>query len=326
MSSKYDSVWVPTLQGAFLTEYEGVINKQWTTPITRKYTDIGEYLKLVDLGTVGAVRQFTGPRQAIDPIVYQQTQQNLPYEMTMEIDAEDVRRDALGMFVTKASEMGAKFGDHINKLVLALMTANGNCFDGTTFFGTTHPVNGTTQSNDLSSTTSGIGADFVSANFSGSSASAPTAVMMATAIQSGITYFYSMVDEAGDPINGTAKDFEIVTSNPKIMASANAAINSLQLNQGVTNPLYAGLESKGWTFTSMLEPRLGALNSSVFYIFRTDSIVKPFAWGEEVGLEINYLGAGSYGAIYNNKYTWAAKAVRSAAFGRYQHSLRCTLS
>lgn len=318
MGSKFDSVWVPTLQGAFLTNYEGVLNSTWAYPITKRYDNVGEFLKLVDIGTVGSVRQFSGPRQFTAPNIYTVTQTNLPYELSMAIDIEDVRRDKLGMFETKAAEMGAKFADHINRLVIAQLTANPIGFDGVSFFGTTHPVNGTTQANALSSSQV--------ASLDVATAAAPTAVEMANVIMDATYYTYTLTDEAGDPINGGAKQWLLVSSNPRIVSAANAAINSFQLSSGQTNPLYAGLEAKGWKFLTDIDPRIGASNSAVFYLFRVDSEVKPFAWGEESGLEINYLGDGSYNAVKDNQYIWAAKAVRSVGVGRYQHAFKCTLS
>ena len=73
----------------------------------------------------------------------------------------------------------------------------------------------------------------------------------------------------------------IATSNPVVYAAINAAIYSYQITQGQTNPLYAGWETKGWDIALSFDPRLGATNSTTFWVFRRDSIVKPMIWGEE---------------------------------------------
>ncbi len=319
MGSQFDSVWVPTLQGAFFSAYEGVMDESWTLPIVRKYTDIGEFMKLVDLGTVGAVRQFVGPRQVTSPKVYTLTQQNLPFELSMEIDIEDVNRDHLGMWETKAQEIGEKFADHINKLVIAQTIANPVCFDGANFFSTTHPLSpGVVQINDLSATQ-------VPA-LAAATAAAPTAVEMSNIIAGIIGYQFTMLDEAGDAINGLARKFMVATSNPAVWESALSAIRAQQLSQGQTNPLWAGLLKNGYEVNAIIDPRLGAANSAVFYFYRTDSVVKSYAWGEEVPMHLQYLGEGSDTAVKQNKYFWGGKAVRSVGVGRYQHSFRCTLS
>jgi hypothetical protein len=159
---------------------------------------------------------------------------------------------------------------------------------------------------------------------------------MSAVILGVVAYFYSMIDEAGDPINGGAKEFEFVTSNPAVYAAMIAAIDSLQLSQGQTNVLDTlqdggakaryTVNPKAFRFYAMFDPRLGSSTNSTFQVFRTDSEVKPFAWGEESGLEINYLGEGSYNAVKDNQFIWAAKAVRSVGVGRYQHALQATLS
>jgi phage major head subunit gpT-like protein len=316
---KFDSVWTPVLAGAFLTEYEGSVDKMWTTPITRKYDSPGEFLKLVDLGTVGAVRQLSGGRQFTAPIAYTQTIQNVVYELSMSIDVEDVRRDNIGMWEAKAAEMGGKFADHVNKLAISQLTTNPTCFDGVAFYGSTHPVNGTTQNNDL--TSSQVAA---LATASGGGAT-PTAVEMMNSILGCVSWFYTLTDEAGDPLNGSARKFLLATSNPNIYASAVTAIGSIQLYGGSTDIL-SKLDAKGYQFDATMDPRLGSQSSTVFYLFRTDSVIKPLVWSEEFGVEINFLGDGSYNAVHDNQYIWASKATRALAPGRYQHAIRATLS
>jgi len=332
MASTFDSVWVPTLEGNFLTEYEGVLEQTWSYPLCKKIDAQDEFIKAVDVDSVGAVKLFANNRrQAQKPNVYTLIQQNLPYELTMDIDVEDVRRDKLGIFESRAQEMGGKFADHINKLVISQIQANPKCFDGVNFFASTHPVNGTTQSNVFTSANMGV---LASSNYTGSTAANPTPVQMAAVILYAQASFYGLIDNAGDPINGGAKEFTFVTSNPGVYAGMVTAINSLQLSQGQTNILISmqdgnrkdSVNPKSITYRAMFDPRLGSLTSTTFYGFRTDSPVKPFIWGEESGLEIQHLGDGSDHAVKENKYLWGAKTVRSVGVGRYQHAASYTLS
>lgn len=322
-SSSFDYVWVPSLTAAFLTGYEGALEKAWGTPLLKEVTDIGEYLKPIDLGTVGSVRQFVGPRSTTKPRVYDIIQQNLPFELSFEINIQDVKRDKLGMWETKAEEIGAKFADHPTKLLIGSssggygLIGNPTCFDGTAFYGT-HPNNGFAIVNDVSSTQiPGLAAG---------TAAAPTVVEMSTIVTQLLGYFATFVDEAGDPINGTAREFIFATSNPAVAAALEGVLTAMQLTQGQTNPFLTGWKPKGYKFDVILDIRLGAANSTLFYFFRSDSIVKPFIWGEEQALEMSFLGEGSDSAVKNDTYVWGGKAVRSVGPGRYQHSIRCTLS
>jgi len=305
------------LMGAFMESYEGCVEKAWGNPLTHQLTDVGEFVKPIDLGSVGAVRQFSGPRQSTKPRVYTLTQQNVPWEISMEIDVEDVNRDKLGMFETKAKEMGSKFADHPTKLLIQDLLNNPICFDGTAFFGT-HTVGTGTIINDVSATQIPALAAAIAA--------APTAVEMSNIVTQILGYFYTFIDEAGDPINGDAREFMFATSNPTVKAAIDAVIFSEQITQGQTNLVRAGWEVKGWRVNSVLDPRLGSLTNTIFYMFRTDSIVKPFIWAEETPLHLQYLGEGSDNAVKNNKYLWGTKAVRSVGVGRYQHCVRATLS
>jgi hypothetical protein len=278
--SKFDNVWVPTLEGAFLSAYEGALNSTWAYPLMRKYDSPGEFLKVVDVGTVGKVRQFTGSRQSQDPNVYTLQVQNLPYEITLDIDADDYRRDSLGMWEVKAAELGQKMADHVNQLGITVMTGNPTCLDGAAYFSASHKVNGTTQSNLL--TNSDV------ASLDVTTPTAPTPLEMSNCILGVTAHFAAFTDEVGDPINGGARNFTVVTGNPSVWASATAAINSPSLASGQTNPL-VGLTNAGWKFTPEVDQRLGS-TAAVFYVFRTDSVVKPLVWSEELPFELELSG------------------------------------
>jgi phage major head subunit gpT-like protein len=314
---KFDSIWVPNLTAAFVQSYEGTLNNMWSSKITRKIDGVGEFTKLVDLGTVGSVRQFSGPRQNASPTPYTAIVQNLPYELTLEVDIEDVNRDNLGMWEAKSSEIGAKFAWQVDKLAAALIVANPTSLDGTAFFGNAHAI--ATNINDLSVTQVGA---FQTATGGGAT---PTAAEMMNSIMGAVAYQYRFVDESGDPINGAAKQFLIVTSNPNIYASARTAVSSAFLAAGQSDILKV-MQDGGFVFDVVFDPRLGAANSTKWYMFRQDHPIKPFVWIEESAPAIKFLGDGSYNAVQFNKYIWAAKAVRGVAVERYQHALRCTLS
>jgi len=316
MASKFDSVWVPALLGNFLTSYEGTINNSWAKDILRKYDSKTEFVKILDLGTVGKVRQFSGSRQEQAAITYTQTLQNLPYEVTLPIDADDYRRDSLGAFTAKAAEMGAKFADHINSLTVNILTTNPTGFDGVALYSASHPVNATTQKNLLTNTDVPALACTVAAT--------PTVLEMSNALLGVIGWFGSMTDEVGDPINGGAREFTVAFGSTKLWSTALAAVTSAQVTSGQTNPLL-GLQNNGWKINITIDPRLGTSSASC-WVFRTDSPMKPLVWSEELPFQMSYLGEESTEYVMNNRLIWAGKAVRAIAPGRYQHTVKATFS
>jgi phage major head subunit gpT-like protein len=305
------------------------MSAMWSTNIAKKIDSPGEFLKLIELGTVGTIALKTGGRKTTKPRAQTQTIQNQVYDLGLDIDVEDVRRDqGLGMWPAKVAEIGGKFASHIDKLTVALITANPTCFDGAALFSASHTILGAGVQGNLG--TSNLQSNLVGkAQVPGLQVVAPatpTALEMAKAIMGVVSWFYTMVDDAGDPINGVAKKFLITTSNPNLYASAIAAIGSLQLDQGVTNPLFAGYEAKGFKFDVAFDPRLGAPGNVVFDTWRTDSIITPVIWSEEHGVEMMVLGEGSDHYVKENAYYWGAKAVRNVGPGRYQHCVRSTLT
>jgi phage major head subunit gpT-like protein len=317
MGSQWDDVWVPTLEGAFLTAYEGTQNEAWSLPILRKYDSKTEFTKIVDVGTVGKVRQFSGTRQATDPKKYTLQIQNLPYELSLDVDADDYRRDSLGAYEAKVAELGQKAGDHVNVLTINTLLTNPTCLDGAAFFSASHPVNGTTQKNLVTSSD-------IPALTTAGGVGLPTVIESANAILATVAYFSNFVDEVGDPVNGGARKFTVVTGNPLIWQSMIAAINSPVLAAGLTNPL-VGLFATGWQITIEIDNRLGN-TSTAFYVFRTDSVIKPIVWSEELPFEIATLGMTSDSYVNLNRLVWAGKMVRAVAPGRYQHAIKATLS
>jgi Mu-like prophage major head subunit gpT len=322
---QFANVFVPRLNGSFLSSWANILGNQWAYQVANDIvSDNQEMIKLVDIGTVGSIEQFSNRRKVTTPTSYIMYQQNVPYVGTLEVDAEDVRRDSvLGQFEAKAAELAYKYGDQWNKLGSALLLANPKGFDNQPFFGSTHTI--ASNVNDLTYAQNSY--------LAVADDEAPTGKEMMMALMSTCAYFSTMLDEAGDPISMDASDFMIVSSNPLLIAAANQAIGSQQLDGGQTDILdviqtsgKAGLNMKNWKFRTAIDPRLGSATNTIFYVFRVDSPIKAFARCEETGLELGFLGEGSQLYSDHNRFRWSAKAVRSLGVQRYQNALGCTLS
>jgi len=94
------------------------------------------------LGKIPNVRQWLGDRVVQNLSTSGYTLKNLPYELTISVDRDDIADDNLGIYNMLFGEMGRSTVAHKDQLVFPLLM-NGwvnNCFDGTPFFSTTHPV------------------------------------------------------------------------------------------------------------------------------------------------------------------------------------------
>jgi phage major head subunit gpT-like protein len=271
------------------------------------------------LGMSSGMREWVGGRNEGTLNRFTLTVANKKYEDTLAIQLDDLRRDKTGQIRMRIADMAQKAADHPNALLAALINANPTCYDGQTFFSATHSEGSSgTQLNALTAT------QVPSANVV--TPTAPTATEMANVLLETIGYMYGLVDDKGDPINGSARSFHVLAPTAPIWAAIQQATSSLNLVGGATNPVM-GLLSGGISITSTFEPRLTTLaTNSQIVVSITDGATKPFIHQVEIDLETQYLGAGSDEELKNDRHLFGLKSIRALAPGFWQKSARVTLS
>lgn len=319
--SQYTSSWVPTLKASFLTSYEGAVGGSWALQVANVIESSTAQTKLIDLSSAGTVTEWKGKRQVVTPKPYNLTITHKKYQSAFTIDEADVNRDSIGIYEAHTADLAGKAADHANTLVAALISDNGtSTFDGQNFFDTDHSEGDSgTQVNAITSTQ--VGALAVAG--AGTTA---TPDEMSAAILGSIAYMYTFKDSAGDLINGNAKEFLFVTANPNLWGSAVTATSAANLTAGASNPLVAGLMARGYKVTPILDGRVGSSTDAVFYLFRTDTAIKPFVIVDETGIIFDTTDESSDMYKVDGKYLWAYHYYRGAGYQRWQGSLKCTLS
>lgn len=249
---------------------------------------------------------------------------NERYDWSLNVPIDDLRRDKTSQIIVRAQEGGQQFANFYeeqftNMIVNGTASTYGNAYDGTTFFSTSHSegLSGT-QKNVLTSSE----VDALNVN----SASAPTEDEMSKAVLNSMMKFYGLLDDQGQPINGSAKQFTLMVSTNLAGASYAALYNAIVTaasGNTTSNSLY-GLRNEGWGINLAINPRL--TTTDVFYLFRTDGITKPFIKQNEVPVSMTYLGPESEYAKFNKEVLWSAEWVGGFGYGQWQHALKCTLS
>ncbi len=118
-----------------------------STTRTEKYTWLGKWPK---------IREWVGDRVVNRLAAHDYSVSNKRFETTVEVDADDVRDDQLGVYGPMMSEQGRATAMFPDELVFDLL-ANGHiakCYDGQPFFDDEHPVANGVASN----VTAGAGA------------------------------------------------------------------------------------------------------------------------------------------------------------------------
>lgn len=96
------------------------------------------------LGKMPNMREWLGERVVHGIAEHDYAIKNVPYELTLGVDRDDIEDDNLGVYTPLFTEMGASVAAHPDQLVWGALK-NGfdaPCYDGQAFFDTDHPVIG----------------------------------------------------------------------------------------------------------------------------------------------------------------------------------------
>lgn len=268
------------------------------------------------LGMSPVMREWVGGRIAKGLRDNGYAIKNLPFEATMEVLVDDLRRDKTGQILVRVDDMAARANVHWARLISALVLggAAATCYDGQYFFDTDHAEGGSgTLSNKISVDISAIPA------VSHGSTTAPSIAEFASCILKAIETMYGFKDDQGEPYNEAAKDFMVMVPTP-LWGIAASAIKNPVIDQGNTNVL---VNLDGQNISLVSNPRLTWTDT--FAVFRTDGIVKPFIKQEEVPVQVSAIAEGSTLEINERKHQYGLYASGNAGYGMWQHAVQVTM-
>jgi phage major head subunit gpT-like protein len=197
---------------------------------------------------VPKMRQWVGERQVQNLKEFGAQIVNQPYELTIAVDRDDIEDDNLGVYSPLMAEMGRQAAKWPDQLLVAALQAgtSGLGFDAQAFFSTTHPLSGSNQSNNFTS-------------------SALTAPNYATARASMMAYRGA----DGEPL-GVMPDLLVVP--PQLEAIGRTILNAEMIAD--TN---GGGTSNVWRNSAQLlvVPEL-ANEATTWYLLDTSKGVRPF--------------------------------------------------
>lgn len=258
------------------------------------------------LGASPTMRPWDGGRLAKRPLATDFTIKNIPYEATMEITVDEIRRDKTGLIEMRIRELAEKAIYHDAKLLTSLIVAGESalCYDGQFFFDTDH-VEGDSgsQSNDLTS--------------AAATNTQPTVAEMESAILSATAAMYAFKDDQGEPVNGSAKAFDVMVPPVYLAPACGALGTSVILEGGASrnNLIQAVGSLGGLQYNLVVNPWL--TNADRFYIFRNDASTKPLIRQYEKDLTVNVMGEGSSEEIMNRRHLYLIDCIKGYGYGRW---------
>lgn len=306
--------------GEFYHRLSQLTGASWIDAVSMLFQSDQESETYKWLGMVPQMREWIGGRQAKGFRENGITITNKKYESTLEILVDDMRRDKTGQIMLRVGEQARRALAHWNKLLSTLIAAgtSGLCYDGQYFFDDDHSEGDSgTQKNLLTAT------EVTALNIS--TATAPTAAEMVSAILGVVAYMMAYLDDQGEPLNEDARGFLVMVGTPAMWSALTGALGSSVVVSGgaaVTNVL-STLE--GFTIRGEFNPRLAALTTQML-VFRTDSDVKPFIRQEEEPIKMSAIAEGSELEFEEDVHHYGIKAIRNVGYGYWQMGSYSTFS
>lgn len=133
-----------TLYTAYSAAYQrgfDLVKPSWMTiametPSSTKATEYGW------LGAFPRLREWLGDRLVQNIAAHGYSIKNRRFEGTVEVDADDIEDDNIGVYGPMFEEMGRSAAAHPDEMVFGLLAAGATaaCYDGQPFFSANHPV------------------------------------------------------------------------------------------------------------------------------------------------------------------------------------------
>lgn len=308
----YSALSVKGFMGVLFMALESPIGADWADKIAATFSSNQESEIYRWLGSFPVMREWIGNRQSKGMPIYEHEIRNKLYECTVDFDKNDFRAEKSEQIRMRLGEAGQVPRQHRQELLSTLIEANGVAYDGQNFFDTDHTLGGDsgTHKNLL-----GI-ADY--GQFNVEDASNPTPEEMAKAIVAAIQHFFTFLDNAGRPMNGSARRFQVMVP-PNMWGAAIQAVRGMLAAGGGT----ALLPTQDFTVEVVVN---GYLTSATkFYVFRDDHPYKPFIIQEVFGPEVEFRGEGSDDAFYKHRYVFGIEITRGCGYGQWTHAVAVQL-
>ena len=301
------------IMGVFKDALENAWDQSWASRIGLLIPADAESITHRWLGQTPGVREWVGGLLLQGMDVNSLTIVNHDYETSLEVSLHDLRRDKTAQLTMRIAELASRFVNHWEELLIASLVANPTCYDGQSFFSTSH-------SSGDSGTLSNLLTNATLPALDVATAARPTreeasAIMVQAAVK-----FFSYKDDKGKKANQGARQFLILT-NPEIAAPfKQASVADRFVTGGTPNQ-----KNLGWEFEVVPEPLI--TSTDVAYVFRTDAPAsRPYILQTEVDPEIKVIGPDSEHAIKNNAVVFSGRATRGIGPGEWRQALKLTLS
>lgn len=309
LPSQYSKITARGIRGLILARLDTGDNS-WVDEIAMRMTSDQAIETYAWLGSSPAMREFIGGRTPAELAENSFSISNKDYEGSIKVKLKDMRRDKLGMIQVRTNQLADRAMDHPASLLSKLLLSGASklCYDGKYFFDTAHAEGKSgEQSNKLT--------------VAAAAPAAPTVDEFSKAIMTSIQALYGFKDDRGEPINQSAKSFQVQVPI-SLMATALTATTALLGVGGMSNILPA-LAGK-FSLNVVPNPRLTWTNT--FALLRTDEAAKPFILQQEGEADVITLDENTEYCKLNKECLFGIDWSGNVGFAYWQHAVQATFS
>jgi len=320
---QYDYIGTKGVIGFYFQALEQITGVSWTSLVANTFTSTQDTETYAGLGNVPQLREWLGGKNVKTLGEYKVQITNADYESTIRFKNKDMRRDKTAQVQARMGELATRALAHDAKLLSTIInngsgTTTATAYDGLAMFSASHAVGSSGTINnaitvDISALPTG------DTTGSHGSTTAPSVGEMALSIMAGIKQIFGFKDDQGEPMNELANDFAIMVP-VGLSDAAQAALTSVYLAQGMSNPTLVQANANGTLVTKrcIVNPRITATDT--FYVFRVDSFVKAMIIQLEMAPVMKALAEGSDNEFWNNEHVFSVEKAGNVGIGDFARS------
>lgn len=291
----------------------------WASRISTEIPSSREVEEMAWLGQVPVMRRWIGGRKETTLNKYSLTVRNYPYEATLPVSIDDLRRDKIGVIRRRIADLGTRTVTHWNTLIGNWVTSGeagslALAYDGQFLYDTDHNESGSNQTNDLTAT------EVPAANVA--TTSTLTVTEAADIVTQTIAYMMSLTDDQGEPINQNPTEVLILATKVGHYNGLKTAlgVNNLGTGSGNNNPLLAWSD---YTINVQYVPTRVTAADKLYFFFGSagmggSALIRTVEQDVTVRLEDE--------TFKNRRQLFGVDAVRGVAYGAWQKTALVTLS
>lgn len=320
---QYDYIGTKGVIGFFFQALEQLTGTSWTSLVANTFNSTQDVETYAGLGNVPQLREWLGGKNVKTLAEYFVQISNKDWESTIRFKNKDMRRDKTAQVQARMGDLATRALSHDAKLLSNIIvngagTTVATSYDGLALFSASHAVGSSgTIANSITVDISALPTGDTTGSHG--STTAPSVGEMALSIMAGIKQIFGFKDDQGEPMNELANAF-VVMVPVGLSDAAQAALTSVYLAQGMSNPTLVQAAPNGQVVTKscVVNPRLTATDT--FYVFRADAFMKTLIIQLELAPLMKALAEGSDNEFWNNEHVFSVEKAGNVGIGRFDQA------